>query len=186
MSTPLFCPLLHLLTVLAYHFYHSSYRSMWSLHAIQEVTRSCKSLREPRKTLARVCKNHARLLQEFARTTQDSCKSLQEPRKTLARTTQDSCKSLQEPCKSLQEPCKKLCKIIARNYARNVQKSCKNLAWFLIRIFKRSWKIFPVGITTVHKLFSEYSLQSKNKHQIMNVHTKRNCLVPILSSLPNY
>ena len=36
-------------------------------------------------------------------------------------------------------------------------------------------------ITTVPRLFSEHSLQDENKHQIMNVHTKWNCLIPILS-----
>ena len=36
-------------------------------------------------------------------------------------------------------------------------------------------------ITTVPRLFSEHSLQNENKHQIMNVHTKWNCLMPILS-----
>ena len=41
-------------------------------------------------------------------------------------------------------------------------------------------------ITTVPRLFSEHSLQSKNKHQIMNVHMKWNCLVPFLFSLVNY
>ena len=34
-------------------------------------------------------------------------------------------------------------------------------------------------ITTVPKLFSEHLVQDENKHQIMNVHTKRNCLIPI-------
>ena len=36
-------------------------------------------------------------------------------------------------------------------------------------------------ITTVPRLFSERSLQNEIKHQIMNVHTKWNCLMPILS-----
>ena len=36
-------------------------------------------------------------------------------------------------------------------------------------------------ITTVPRLFSEHLLQGENKHQIMNVHTKWNCLMPILS-----
>ena len=35
------------------------------------------------------------------------------------------------------------------------------------------------------RLFSEHSLQNEKKHQIMNVHTKWNCLVPFLSSLVN-
>ena len=30
------------------------------------------------------------------------------------------------------------------------------------------------------------TLQNENKHQIMNVHTKWNCLIPILSSLVKY
>ena len=41
-------------------------------------------------------------------------------------------------------------------------------------------------ITTVPRLFSEHSLQNENKHQIMNVHTKWNCLIPILSGLVKY
>ena len=41
-------------------------------------------------------------------------------------------------------------------------------------------------ITTVPRLFSEYSLQDENKHQIMNVHTNWNCLIPILSGLVKY
>ena len=37
------------------------------------------------------------------------------------------------------------------------------------------------------RLFSEHSAQkSKNKHQIMNEHTKWNCLIPILFSLVKY
>ena len=36
------------------------------------------------------------------------------------------------------------------------------------------------------QLRSEHSLQNKNKHQIMNVHTKWNCLIPILFSLVKY
>ena len=43
-----------------------------------------------------------------------------------------------------------------------------------------------VKITTVPRLFSEHSLQNENKHQIMNVHTKWNCLIPILSGLVKY
>ena len=41
-------------------------------------------------------------------------------------------------------------------------------------------------ITTVPRLFSEHSLQNENKHQIMNVDTKWNCLISILSSLVKY
>ena len=41
-------------------------------------------------------------------------------------------------------------------------------------------------ITTVPRLFLKHSLQSENKHQIMNVHTKWNCLILILSSLDNF
>ena len=41
-------------------------------------------------------------------------------------------------------------------------------------------------ITTVPRLFSEHSLQNEIKHQIMNVHTKWNCLIPILSGLVKY
>ena len=33
---------------------------------------------------------------------------------------------------------------------------------------------------------SEHSLMNQNKHQIMNVHTKWNCLIPILFSLVKY
>ena len=35
-------------------------------------------------------------------------------------------------------------------------------------------------ITTVPRLFSEHSHQDEKKHQIMNVHTKWNCLIPSL------
>ena len=41
-------------------------------------------------------------------------------------------------------------------------------------------------ITTAPRLFSDHSLKNQNKHQIMNVHTKWNCLVPILMSLVEY
>ena len=41
-------------------------------------------------------------------------------------------------------------------------------------------------ITNVQKLFSENLLQDENEHQIMNVQTKWNCLIPILSGLVNY
>ena len=41
-------------------------------------------------------------------------------------------------------------------------------------------------ITTIPRLISEHSLQNENKHQIINVHTKWNSLVPCLSSLVNY
>ena len=41
-------------------------------------------------------------------------------------------------------------------------------------------------ITTAPRLFSEHSLKNQNKHQIMNVHTKWNCLIPILLSLVKY
>ena len=41
-------------------------------------------------------------------------------------------------------------------------------------------------ITTVPRLFSEHSLQNDNKQQIMNVHTKWNCLKPIFSGLVKY
>ena len=41
-------------------------------------------------------------------------------------------------------------------------------------------------ITTAPRLFSEHLLQNENKHQIMNVHTEWNCLIPILSGLVKY
>ena len=41
-------------------------------------------------------------------------------------------------------------------------------------------------ITTIPGLFSEHLLQDKNKHQIMDVHMKWNCLIPILSGLVKY
>ena len=41
-------------------------------------------------------------------------------------------------------------------------------------------------ITTAPRLFSEHSLKNENKHQIMNVLTKLNCLIPILFSLVKY
>ena len=36
-------------------------------------------------------------------------------------------------------------------------------------------------ITIVPTIFFEHLLQDQNKHQIMNVYTKRNCLMPILA-----
>ena len=41
-------------------------------------------------------------------------------------------------------------------------------------------------ITTAPRLVSEHLIKNENKHQIMNVHTKWNCLIPILSSLVMY
>ena len=41
-------------------------------------------------------------------------------------------------------------------------------------------------ITTAPRLFSEHLLQDENEHQIMNIHTKWNCLIPILSGLVKY
>ena len=41
-------------------------------------------------------------------------------------------------------------------------------------------------ITTVPRLFSEHLLQDENKHQIMNVHTKWNYLIPIFSGLVKF
>ena len=41
-------------------------------------------------------------------------------------------------------------------------------------------------ITTVPQLFSRNSPSPNGKHQIVNVHTKWNCLIPILSSLVKY
>ena len=41
-------------------------------------------------------------------------------------------------------------------------------------------------ITTAPRLFSEHLLQDENKDQIMNVHTKWNCVIPILSGLVKY
>ena len=41
-------------------------------------------------------------------------------------------------------------------------------------------------ITTAPRLFSEHSLQNENKHQIINAHTKWNCLIPILFGLVKY
>ena len=42
-------------------------------------------------------------------------------------------------------------------------------------------------ITTTPRLFSKHSLKKeKKKQRILNVHTKWNCLIPILSSLVKY
>ena len=41
-------------------------------------------------------------------------------------------------------------------------------------------------ITTVPRHLSEHSLKNENKHQIMNVHTKWNCLIAILFGLVKY
>ena len=40
--------------------------------------------------------------------------------------------------------------------------------------------------TTVPRQFSEHLFQNENKHQIMKVHIKWNCLIPILYSLVKY
>ena len=44
----------------------------------------------------------------------------------------------------------------------------------------------PSVFSSAPKLFSEHSLQNENKHQIMNVYTKWNCLIPILFGLVKY
>ena len=50
-----------------------------------------------------------------------------------------------------------------------------------------NWPIMTSGkITTAPRLVSEYLIKKRNKHQIMNVYTKWNCLIPILSSLVMY
>ena len=50
-----------------------------------------------------------------------------------------------------------------------------------------NWPIIISGkITTAPRLVSEHLIKNENKHQIMNVHTKWNCLIPILSSLVMY
>ena len=41
-------------------------------------------------------------------------------------------------------------------------------------------------ITIVSRLFSEHLLQDENKHQILNVHTKWNYLMPIFSGLVKF
>ena len=41
-------------------------------------------------------------------------------------------------------------------------------------------------IATVPRLVSEHLFQNENKCQIMNVQTKWNCLIPILSTLVKY
>jgi len=41
-------------------------------------------------------------------------------------------------------------------------------------------------ITTTPRLVSEHLIKNKNKHLIVNVHTKWNCLIPILSGLVMY
>ena len=43
-----------------------------------------------------------------------------------------------------------------------------------------------IKIRTAPRLFSDLSLKNQNKHQIMNVHSKWNCLIPILFSLVRY
>ena len=66
------------------------------------------------------------------------------------------------------------------------------LVWSSISCFRdenvshKSPMFISDKITTVPRLFSEHSLQDENKHQIMNVHTKWNCLIPILSGLVKY
>ena len=50
----------------------------------------------------------------------------------------------------------------------------------------RDGYIEVVNNITVPRLFSESLPQMENKHQIMNVHTKWNCLIPIVSGLVKY
>ena len=50
-----------------------------------------------------------------------------------------------------------------------------------------NWPIMTSGkITTAPRLVSEHLIKNEKKHQIMNVHTQWNCLIPILSSLVIY
>ena len=66
------------------------------------------------------------------------------------------------------------------------------LVWSCITCFSpenvsSNWPIMTSGkITTAPRLVSEYLIKKENKHQIMNVHIKWNCLIPILSSLVMY
>ena len=62
-----------------------------------------------------------------------------------------------------------------------------SISCFRIEIVSYKWPICTKGkITTVPRLFLKHSLQNENKHPIMNVHTKWNCLIPILYSLVKY
>jgi len=51
----------------------------------------------------------------------------------------------------------------------------------------QAWKQLQVAnSTSIPRLFSGHLLQNENQHQIMNVHIKWNCLIPILSTLVKY
>ena len=62
------------------------------------------------------------------------------------------------------------------------------IMYYLFQHLKRSnWLIMTSGkITTAPMLVSEYLIKNEKKHQIMNVHTKLKCFIPILSSLVVY
>ena len=58
-----------------------------------------------------------------------------------------------------------------------------SVSWMILLVTTNRY----VGKTTiVPTQFSEHLLQNENKHQIMNVHIKWNCLIPILYSLVKY
>ena len=46
--------------------------------------------------------------------------------------------------------------------------------------------IGKVTTIPIDSFWNTYIFQNENKHQIMNVHTKWNCLIPILSGLVKY
>ena len=66
------------------------------------------------------------------------------------------------------------------------------LVWSCITCFSpenisSNWLIMTSDkITTAPRLVSEHLIKNENKYQIMNVHTKWNCLITILSSLVMY
>ena len=62
---------------------------------------------------------------------------------------------------------------------------CSNIASFRDEIVSKQ-RLLHISITTIPRLFWDHSLQNENKHQIWNVHTKWNCLTPILSTLVQY
>ena len=58
---------------------------------------------------------------------------------------------------------------------------------FQVRKFGCKRRLHVSGkITTILRLISRNLSQMENKHQIMNVHTKWNCLIPNLSGLVKY
>ena len=58
-----------------------------------------------------------------------------------------------------------------------------SVSWMILLVASNRYVQLSGKTTTAPRQFSEHLLQNENKHQIMNVHIKWNCLIPILYSL---